>query len=44
MSENSQLIVSKRENSGTGHSRSIRQKKKIPGIIYGDKKDPLPVL
>ena len=28
MSENSQLIVSKRENSGTGHSRSIRQKKK----------------
>ena len=44
MNENSQLIVSKRENSGTGHSRSIRQKKKIPGIIYGDKKDPLPVL
>ena len=44
MSENSQLIVSKRENSGTGDSRSIRQKKKIPGIIYGDKKDPIPVL
>ena len=44
MSENSQLIASKRENSGTGHSRSIRQKKKIPGIIYGDKKDPIPVL
>jgi large subunit ribosomal protein L25 len=44
MSENSELIVSKRENSGTGDSRSIRQKKKIPGIIYGDKKDPIPVL
>ena len=44
MSENSQLIVSKRENSGTGDSRSVRQKKKIPGIIYGDKKDPIPVL
>ena len=44
MSENSQLIVSKRENYGTGNSRSIRLKKKIPGIIYGDKKDPLPVL
>ena len=43
MSENSQLIVSKRENSGTGHSRSIRQKKKIPAIIYGNKKDPIPV-
>ena len=44
MNENSQLIVSKRENSGTGDSRSVRQKKKIPGIIYGDKKDPIPVL
>ena len=43
MSENSELIVSKRENSGTGHSRSIRQKKKIPAIIYGNKKDPIPV-
>jgi large subunit ribosomal protein L25 len=44
MSENSQLIVSKRENSGTGDSRYLRQKKKIPGIIYGDKKDPIPVI
>ena len=44
MSENSQLIVSKRENSGTGNSRSSRLEKKIPGIIYGDKKDPIPVL
>tara|TARA_A100001011_G_scaffold400486_1_gene515404 strand:+ start:163 stop:882 length:720 start_codon:yes stop_codon:yes gene_type:complete len=44
MNENSQLIVSKRENSGTGDSRSLRQKKKIPGIIYGDKKDPIPIL
>ena len=44
MSENSQLIVSKRENNGTGDSRSARLEKKIPGIIYGNKKDPLPVL
>ena len=44
MSENSQLIVSKRENSGTGDSRNIRLKKKIPGIIYGDKKNPISVL
>ena len=44
MSVNSQLIVSKRENSGTGDSRGARLKKKIPGIIYGDKKDPIPVL
>tara|TARA_Y100000589_G_scaffold176694_1_gene167505 strand:+ start:74 stop:790 length:717 start_codon:yes stop_codon:yes gene_type:complete len=44
MSVNSQLIVSKRENSGTGDSRGARLEKKIPGIIYGDKKDPIPVL
>ena len=44
MSENSELIVSKRKNSGTGDSRSLRLRKKVPGIIYGDKKDPIPVL
>jgi len=44
MSENSQLVVSKRTKSGTGDSRSVRLKKKVPGIIYGDKKDPIPVL
>tara|TARA_B100000287_G_scaffold129561_1_gene121584 strand:+ start:334 stop:1053 length:720 start_codon:yes stop_codon:yes gene_type:complete len=44
MSGNSQIIASKRENSGTGDSRSIRLKKKIPAIIYGNKKDPIPVL
>ena len=44
MSQNSQLIVNKRENSGTGNSRSLRLEKKIPGIIYGDKKDPIPIL
>ena len=43
MSQDSQIIVSKRENSGTGSSRSIRKEKKVPGIIYGDKKDPIPV-
>ena len=41
MSENSQLIVSKRENSGTGHSRSIRQKKKKQEIKFCDKKKHL---
>ena len=44
MNESSQIIVSKRENSGTGDSRSLRLEKKIPGIIYGDKKDPISVL
>ena len=43
MSQDSQIIVNKRENNGTGSSRSLR-KKKIPGIIYGDKKDPIPVV
>ncbi len=43
MSQDSIIVVNKRENSGTGSSRSLRQEKKIPGIIYGEKKDPIPV-
>ena len=38
MSQDLQIIVDKRENSGTGSSRSYRKEKKIPGIIYGEKK------
>ena len=41
MSENSQLIVSKRENSGTGDSRSIRLKKKIPAKYIKNMKNYL---
>ena len=44
MSQDSQIVVNKRENNGTGSSRSLRLQNKIPGIIYGDKKDPLPVI
>jgi len=44
MSQGSQIVVNKRENNGTGSSRSLRLQNKIPGIIYGDKKDPLPVI
>ena len=44
MSQDLQIIVDKRENSGTGSSRSYRKEKKIPGIIYGEKKDPIPVV
>ena len=44
MSQDSQIIVNKRENNGTGSSRSLRLQQKIPGIIYGDKKDPIPVV
>ena len=43
MSQHSELIANKRENSGTGSSRSLRLEKKVPGIIYGEKKDPIPV-
>ena len=44
MNQDSQIIVNKRENNGTGSSRSLRLQQKIPGIIYGDKKDPIPVI
>ena len=44
MSQDSQIIVNKRENNGTGSSRNLRLQNKIPGIIYGDKKDPIPVV
>ena len=44
MSQDSQIIVNKRENSGTGSSRSLRKEKKVPGIIYGEKKDPIAIV
>jgi len=36
-----QIKVNKRNVSGTGSSRAIRSNKKVPGIIYGEKKDPV---
>ena len=36
-----QIKVNKRTVSGTGSSRAIRSDKKVPGIIYGEKKDPV---
>ena len=41
MSNNVQLKVEKRDKSGTGSSRDLRSKKHIPGIVYGEKKDPI---
>jgi len=43
MSQEMELVANKREGTGTGNSRGLRVKKKIPGIIYGEKKDPIPV-
>ena len=41
MSDTVQLKVEKRTKSGTGSSRDLRSKNYIPGIIYGEKKDPI---
>jgi len=41
MKEIEQIKAERREKKGTGVSREYRLKKKIPGIIYGEKKDPI---
>ncbi len=44
MKEVSELTVKKRESNGTGVSRALRSDKQIPGIIYGEKKNPIPII
>ena len=34
------LSAKSRENNGSGPARALRREAKVPGIIYGDKKDP----
>ena len=41
MKEQIQIVATKRGTLGTGNSRDLR-KKKIPGIIYGEKKTLYP--
>ena len=41
MSDIVQLNVERRDKAGTGSSRDLRSKKHIPGIVYGEKKDPI---
>ena len=43
MTEVTQIEAKKRDLVGTGISRELRGKKMIPCIIYGDKKDPVPI-
>jgi large subunit ribosomal protein L25 len=43
VSEVVQIEAKKRDLVGTGISRDLRGKKMIPCIIYGDKKDPVPI-
>tara|TARA_B100000524_G_scaffold241603_1_gene129187 strand:+ start:132 stop:824 length:693 start_codon:yes stop_codon:yes gene_type:complete len=40
MSEIEQIIAEERKILGTGNSRAIRKEGKVPGILYGDKKEP----
>lgn len=34
------LSAESRENNGSGPARALRREAKVPGIIYGDKKEP----
>ena len=43
MTEVTQIEAKKRDLVGTGISRELRGEKMIPCIIYGDKKDPVPI-
>ena len=37
------IYAEERLKTGTGNSREFRSKKLVPGIIYGDKKKPIPI-
>ena len=37
------IHAEKRLKTGTGNSREFRSNKMIPGIIYGEKKEPIPI-
>lgn len=43
MSQIKKILAEKRSKTGTGVSREYRSKNLIPGIIYGEKKDPIPI-
>lgn len=43
MKEIIQIQAEKRSKLGTGMSREFRSQKRIPGVIYGEKKDPIPI-
>lgn len=38
-----QLTADKREGSGKGTARAVRRNNRIPAVIYGDNKAPLPI-
>ncbi len=44
MSDQLTLSAEARERAGKGASRAIRREGRVPAVIYGDKKDPEPIL
>ena len=43
MRESYELAGARRERVGKGAARALRREAMLPAVIYGDKKDPLPV-
>jgi len=43
MRESYELAGARRERVGKGAARALRREAKLPAVIYGDKKDPIPV-
>lgn len=43
MSDNQELKAQARDRVGKGASRALRREDMVPAVIYGDKKDPLPI-
>ena len=41
MSNLVQILAEKRNSVGSGNARAFRREGKIPGIIYGENKDPI---
>jgi large subunit ribosomal protein L25 len=37
------LIVEKRTGTGKGAARQARREGKVPGVVYGDNQDPMPI-
>ncbi len=43
MSDIASLEAEAREQAGKGDARALRRSGRVPAVIYGDKKDPLPI-
>jgi len=43
MSETNELTAEVRDRVGKGAARAVRREDKVPAVIYGDKKPPIPI-